>query len=109
MKIMDSIEREYVVKVINFFWGKGTTTAQQVNNDAAIVALEALSEAKVCSSSMNLVPRPKYGMVDIKHVIKELVKIGKRIAQGDTGIYDSCKGAVGVRYKSKIMMALMGI
>lgn len=106
---MDSIEREYVAKVINFFWGQGTTTTQQVNSDAAIIVLEALRQARVCSSSMDLVPRPKYGMIDIKHVVKELVKIGKRIAQGDTEIYNSCKGAVGVRYKSKIMMALMGI
>lgn len=106
---MDTIEKEYVAKVINYFWGQGTTTTHQVNDEAATVAYEALNEAKVCSSSMNMVPRPKYGVIDIKYVVKELVKIGKRIAENDTAIYESCKGAVGVKYKSKILMALMGI
>jgi hypothetical protein len=36
---VDSIEREYVAKVINFFWGQGTTTTQQVISDAAIIVL----------------------------------------------------------------------
>ncbi len=106
---MDTTEKEYVARVINYFWGQGTTTTHQVNDQAAIVTFEALNEAKVCSNSMNMVPRPKYGMIDVKHALKELVKIGKRIAKNDAAIYESCKGAVGVKYRSKILMALMGI
>lgn len=106
---MDTYDRQYVAAVINFFWGQGTTTPQGVNDEAALVAYEALEQANVCSDSMDLVPRPKYGMLDIKYVLKQIANVGKRIMQGDTIIYNACKGAVGVRYKSKIMMALMGI
>lgn len=80
-----------------------------VNESAALVAYEALSEANICSDSMDLVPRPAYGALDIKYALKQLANIGKRIASGDTSFYNSCKGAVGVKYKTKIMMALMGV
>lgn len=106
---MDVYDKEYVAAVINYFWGKGTTTAMGVTDSAALVAYEALSEASVCSDSMDLVPRPAYGALDIKYAVKQLVNIGKRIASGDSSIYNSCKGAVGVKYKTKIMMALMGV
>ena len=39
----------------------------------------------------------------------QIAKIGKRVMSGDTAIYNACRGAVGVRYKSKINEALMGI
>ncbi|PCJ36411.1 MAG: hypothetical protein COA99_13195 [Moraxellaceae bacterium] len=95
--------------VVNYFWGKGTTTPISVNEQVVLVAYEALEEANSCSDSMDLVPRPAYGALNIKYAIKQLVEIGKRISFGDTSIYNSCKGIVGVRYKSKIMMALMGV
>jgi hypothetical protein len=106
---MDIYEREYITAVVNFFWGKGTATPQTINESAAIVAYEALEEAKVCSDSMDYVPRPTYGASSIKWIIKQLAKIGKRIISGDTKLYDSCKGQVAARYRSKITLALMGM
>jgi len=106
---MDFNDRQYVAVVINFFWGHGTTTPKGVNEEAALVAYEALEQAKVCSSSMNLVPRPTYAKSGITYALKQLAMIGKRIKQGDTAIYNSCKGVVGLRYKTRIMMALAGV
>jgi len=106
---MDTYDKEYVSTVINYFWGPGTATPQSVNEEAALIAFEALEKASVCTDAMDLVPRPKYGMLDIKYVLKQLAKVGKRIIQGDTAIYNACKGAVGVYYKSRIQMALMGV
>jgi len=106
---MDVYDKEYVAAVVNYFWGKGTATPLSVNDQVVLVAYEALEDANVCSDSMDLVPRPAYGALNVKYAIKQLAKIGKRISSGDTSIYNSCKGVVGVRYKSKIMMALMGV
>lgn len=106
---MDVYDKEYIAAVVNYFWGKGTTTALSVNDKVVLVAFEALEEANVCSDSIDLVPRPAYGALNIKYAIKQLAKIGKRISSGDTSIYNSCKGIVGARYKSKVIMALMGI
>ncbi len=106
---MDFNNKQYAAVVINFFWGHGTTTPESVYEEAVFVAYEALEQAKVCSSSMDLVPRPTYGKPGIKYVLRQLTMIGKRVKQGDTAIYNSCKGAVGLRYKSKIMMALAGV
>lgn len=106
---MDFNDKQNVATVINFFWGHGTTTPEGVNEEAAIVAYEALEQAKVCSKSMDLVPRPTYAKSGIKYVLKQLAGIGKRIKQGDTAIYNSCKGVVALRYRTKIAMALNGI
>lgn len=106
---MDLNDKKYVATVINFFWGRGTTTPAGVNEEAALVAYEALEQANVCSDSMDLVPRPTYAKAGIKYVLKQLAGIGKRIQSGDTAIYNSCKGAVALRYKTKIMMALAGV
>lgn len=106
---MDIYEREHVSVVVNFFWGKGTATPQSINENVALVAYEALEEARICSDSMDFVPRPTYGAASIKWIIKQLSKIGKRIISGDTKIYHTCKGQVAARYRSKILMALMGV
>ena len=106
---MTADERKYLAAVINYFWGAGTVTPAQVNTAAATVAFEALEEAKVCSKSMDLVPRPKYGAVDLKYVIKQLTAVGKRVMANDTKIYLACRSAVGVRYKTRINMAIQGI
>ena len=106
---MDVYDKEYIAAVVNYFWGKGTATALNVNDKVVLVAYEALEEANVCSNSMDLVPRPAYGALDIKYAIMQLALIGERISSGDTSIYNSCKGIVGARYKSKVLMALMGM
>jgi len=106
---MDFYEKEYVAAVVNYFWGNGTATPQSVNEKVALVAYEALEEARICSDSMDLVPRPTSGVASIKWALKQLSKIGKRIMYGDTRIYDSCKAQVGINYKHKVMMALRGI
>lgn len=106
---MDVNDKKYVAVVINYFWGRDTTTPAGVNEAAALVAYDALVQANVCSDAMDLVPRPTYAKSGIKYVLTQLAGIGKRIQSGDTAIYNTCKGAVGLRYKSKIVMALSGV
>jgi len=104
---MNIYERDHVTAVINYFWGPNLTTPQAVNKSAALIAYEALEKANLCSSAMDLVPRPM-GVPSTSYAIKELAKIGKRIMSGDTSIYHVCKGAIGLSYKSSIQIALMG-
>lgn len=106
---LEIFEKEYIAAVINYFWGKGTATPQSVNERVVLVIYEALEKAHICSDSMDFVPRPSYGAANVKWVITQLAKIGKRISSGHALIYNSCRGQVGVNYKSKIMMALMGV
>ena len=106
---MDNSEKEYVSKVINYFWGPAMSTPMSINEKAALIAYKALEQANLCSDSMDLVPRPKYGVIDVKYAVKQLVKIGKRIALGNTSIYGACKVMVSARYKFEIKMALQGI
>ena len=106
---MGIYEKEYIAAVINYFWGENTATPVSVNEKAALIVYEALEKARICSDSMDYVPRPSSGAANIKWVIIQLAKIGKRISSGNTLIYNSCKGQVGVNYKSKITLALMGL
>lgn len=101
---MDICEREYVAAVINYFWGPNLTNAHSVNESAASIAFEALEPAGACSGSMALVPRPTL-MASPSYAVKQLAEIGKRITSGDTSIYNICKSAVGIRYKSPIQIA----
>ncbi|HFB63995.1 MAG TPA: hypothetical protein ENJ60_00505 [Aeromonadales bacterium] len=105
---MDIYEREYVAAVINYFWGPDITTPQTVTSSAAEIAYKALDQANVCSSSMDIVPRPM-GFPGSTYAIKELAKIGKRIISGNTLIYNVCKASVSANYKTDILMALRGI
>ncbi len=104
---MDIYDREYVAAVINYFWGPNLATAHNVNEQAALVAYEALEKANVCSDSMDLVPRPTL-IASPTYAVKQLAQIGKRIISGDTAVYNVCKNAVGLGYKSAIRIALMG-
>ena len=104
---MDVHEREYIAAVINYFWGPNLTSAQGVNESAALIAYGALEKANLCSTAMNYVPRPTL-VADPKYAIKQLVEIGKRIISNNTGIYVVCKNAIGAGYKSAIRIALMG-
>ena len=106
---MGITDKEYIAIVINYFWGEGTATSQSVNERVVLVVYEALEQAKICSDSMDLVPRPTYGTSSIKMIIIQLAGIGRRIKSGNAKVYNSCRGQVGVNYKSKIKMALMGI
>ena len=103
---MDSNDREHVSVVINYFWGEGTAQSHSVNENAAAVVYEALEEAQACSASMDLVPRPTYGLPSISYVVKEVAKIGIRIASDDTKIYEACRKQVANRFRIKIDMAL---
>lgn len=106
---MDMSEKQDIATLINFFWGSGTATALSVNESAALTAYEALEQANICSSNMDLVPRPGYGALDIKYIVKQLANIGKRIAIGDSAAYNACKSLVSSRYRSKITLSLMGV
>lgn len=106
---MNSNDREHVSVVINYFWGEGTTQAHSVNENAAAIVYEALEEAQVCSASMDLVPRPTYSLPGISYIVKQVAKIGIRIASGDTKIYEMCRKQVANRFRIKIDMALQGL
>lgn len=106
---MDIQDKQYAATVINYFWGVGTATPHNINEAALEVAYEALVQAGACSESMNIVPRPASSKANAAYILKQITGIGKRIKQGDTAIYKSCKNAVGVRYKSRILMALVGV
>lgn len=105
---MDIYEREYVAAVINYFWGPDITSPQNVTESASVVAYEALEQANVCSSSMDLVPRP-VGLPSSTYAIRQLAKIGKRIISGDSSVYHLCKVTVGGSYRNAVYMALRGI
>lgn len=106
---MDLHEREYIATAVNYFWGQGTVTPSTVNEGVAQVTYKALEEAGVCSDSMDLVPRPAYGALDIKYIIKQVAMAGQRITNGEAAFYQSCRGRAAINYKPEIAMALMGV
>jgi len=106
---MDREKRKYATIVINGFFGKDTTTPETVTERAVMVVFEALEQLKECSSSMDLIPRPKYGAVGLSYPLMEIVKIGKRIQFGDESIYLRCRDVINLKYKTRISEALMGI
>ncbi|WP_336146555.1 hypothetical protein [Marinobacter salarius] len=105
---MESDQREYVSTVINYFWGEGTSSPETVNEGMAAIAFKALEEAQKCSSTMDFVPRPS-GRPNIKNIIKQVAKVGKRIASGDTQIYETCRTQVAVNYRNQMEMAKQGL
>jgi len=58
---------------------------------------------------MDLVPRPSAGVAGALYIASQVAMIGKRIASGDTGIYNACKNQVARNYKTEMTAALMGL
>jgi hypothetical protein len=106
---VDEDEKEYVAAVINYFSDSNMITPNRVNEHVAEVAYEALRGASMCSAAMDIVPRPTYSRPGIRYIVKELVGIGKRVAEGDDDIYYICKLAVADVYRTKIRLALIGL
>lgn len=106
---MESDQREHISAVINYFWGDGTTSPESVNQGMATIAYEALEEAQSCSAAMDLVPRPVSGRPGGKYIIKQVAKIGKRIASGDTQIYETCRNRVAINFRTQMEMAKQGL
>ncbi len=106
---MDSNQREHVATVINYFWGEDTTAPEHINQGMAAIAFEALEEAQTCSAAMDLVPRPTSGKPGTSYVVKQVAKIGKRIAAGDTQVYESCRQRVAINYRTQMEMAKQGL
>lgn len=106
---MDLYDREYAAEVINFFWPQLNAKPNSINEEMVRVAFTALSKSKECSKSMDLVPRPTLKRPDIGWVIKQLKKIGKRIRNGQTGIYIVCREAVSYGYIRQMQMAAQGL
>lgn len=104
---MNSQDREYIAAAVNYFW-PGLTQPHAVNENAARVLYEALSEAQSCSASMDLVPRPTY-TPGISYVVKEIAKVGQRIASGDAAVYNMCRDQVAANYKTYMQAALWGL
>jgi len=102
-------EKEYISAAINYFWGlPDKVTADQINERVAETAYDALKHAMLCSYVMDLVPRPMT-TPGATYAIKELVKIGARIASGDKEVYFICKAAVSYKFSTKIQEALRGL
>tara|TARA_R110001599_G_scaffold177397_3_gene369628 strand:+ start:3705 stop:3884 length:180 start_codon:yes stop_codon:yes gene_type:complete len=57
----------------------------------AAIAYEALEEAQACSAAMDFAPRPASGRPGTGYIVKQVAKIGKRIASGDAQVYESCR------------------
>lgn len=106
---MESDQREHISAVINYFWGDGTTSPESVNQGMATIAYEALEEAQSCSAAMDLVPRPVSGRPGGKYIIKQVAKIGKQIASGDTQIYETCRNRVAINFRTQMEMAKQGL
>ncbi|RBW48600.1 hypothetical protein [Marinobacter sp. F3R11] len=106
---MDSDQREHISAVINYFWGEGTTSPESVNEGMASIAYEALEEAQNCSATMDLVPRHISGRPNGKYIIKQVSKIGKRIASGDTQLYEACRQRVAINFRNQMEMAKQGL
>lgn len=106
---MNLEEREHIATVINYFWGKGTATPPTVNEEAAKVVYGALDEARSCSAAMDLVPRPASAKPGLSYIVKQIAGIGKRMAEGDTTLYEACRVQVARNYKSEIQFALLGL
>lgn len=107
-RYMDINERKHVSKAINFFWGPNITTPHTVTTSAAVVAYGALQQASKCSTAMDFVPRPMASPSNT-YIIQQIAMIGKRLISGDDKIYHVCKATIGVKYKTEISLALMGI
>ncbi|MEX2476223.1 hypothetical protein [Marinobacter sp.] len=106
---MDSNQRQHISTVINYFWGVDTTAPEHVNQGMAAIALEALEEAQSCTAAMDLVPRPVSGKPGASYVVKQVAKIGQRIAAGDTQVYESCRQRVAINYRTQMEMAKQGL
>lgn len=106
---MESEQREHISTVINYFWGEGTTSPESVNQGMAAVAYEALQEAQSCSSAMDFVPRPASRRAGMGYLVKQMAKVGKRIASGDTQVYESCRQRVAINYRTQMEMAKQGL
>ena len=106
---MESEQREHISTVINYFWGEGTTSPESINQGMAAIAYEALEEAQACSAAMDFVPRPATGPAGTGYIVKQVAKIGERIASGDTEVYESCRQRVAVNYRIQLEMAKQGL
>lgn len=106
---MESDQRQYLSEVINYFWGEGTTSPESVNQGMAAIAYEALEEAQSCSAAMVFVPRPVSGRPGAKYILKQVAKVGKQIASGDTQMYETCRQRVAVNFRIQMEMAKQGL
>lgn len=104
---MDDADREYVAAAINYFW-TDIATPHNVNERAARVVYDALSELQSCTNSMHLVPRPTLNP-GINYVVKQIAKIGQRVMSGNTSAYSICRDRVAVNYRTHIRLALRGL
>ena len=45
----------------------------------------------------------------MSYLVKQVAKIGKRIASGDTQVYESCRQRVAINYRTQMEMAKQGL
>ncbi|MBB5320198.1 hypothetical protein [Marinobacter oulmenensis] len=104
---MNDDDRKYVAAAINYFW-TDLATPNNVNERAARVVYEALSELQSCTDSMHLVPRPTLNP-GISYVVKQVVNIGRRVMSGNASAYIVCRDRVALNYRTPIRLALRGL
>ncbi|MDY6842412.1 MAG: hypothetical protein SV429_13205 [Pseudomonadota bacterium] len=105
---MNHEQREHIAAAINFFW-PGMTQPHAVNENAARVLYEALSEAQSCTAWVDIVPGNTITPPGIAYIVKTLATIGYKIMSGDTGIYNMCRDRVSVNYRNSMYFALRGM
>lgn len=105
---MNHEQREHIAAAINFFW-PNLTQPHAVNESAARVLYEALSEAQSCTAWVDVVPGNTITPPGISYIVKTIATIGYKIMSGDTGIYNMCRDTVAIKSQHKMVFALNGI
>lgn len=107
---MDTFDRNRTAELINFIWGPGTISPNQVNSHVVLLVYKALHETKTCSDAMDWVPRPPTGPTNLSWAVKQLRKAAKRmLSRKDREVYNICKVGVASIYREPLVMAIMGV
>lgn len=105
---MNHEQREYVAAAINFFW-PGMAQPHAVNENAAKVLYEALSEAQSCTAWVDLVPSNPTTPPGISYIVGTIAKVGYKILSGETRVYNMCQSRVALNYREAMYFALKGM
>lgn len=106
---MEDIDRTKIAELVNFIWGPGTITRNEINDQVVEVVSEALIQTRTCSDSMDLVPRPPSGPANVKWALKQVKKAAKRmLKKKDSRVYNICKVGVAFKWRRALELAKYG-
>lgn len=105
---MDIETKRRVAAAINYFWdGQIKIDANDVTEELADTVYHELERAGACSWVMDFVPRPA-AMPTLGYSVGQLANIGKRILDGNEGVYYICKKAVAISGRSAVELGVRG-